>query len=95
MTKLRKKKQPNDNSIYNYTLKTVESKDQLCDLNKVNKHENKPQSGRNSYFFIKMKKTPFSKRNIPPIRCYFSRRNIHLVTRLSRYTHVRIFQTEE
>lgn len=71
MTKLRKKKQPNDNSIYNYTLKTVESKDQLCDLNKVNEHENKPQSGRNSYFFIENEENTFFQKKHPSHQMLF------------------------
>ena len=46
----------NENSIFNYILKTVESltteqlEDQLRDLIESNKLENKPYSGRNSYF---------------------------------------------
>ena len=48
------KRQSYENSIYNYNLKTVESltteqlDDQLRDLIKANKLENKPHSGRNS-----------------------------------------------
>ena len=52
ITKLRNnKKQPNENSIYNYILKTVESLtteqlgNRLRDLIKANKLENKPHSG--------------------------------------------------
>ena len=59
ITKLRNnKKQPNENSIYNYILKTVksltakQSEDRLCDLIKAHKLENKPHSGRNSHFIV-------------------------------------------
>ena len=58
ITKLQNnKRQPNENSIYNYILKTVESltteqlEDRLRDLIKANKLENKQRSGRNSYFY--------------------------------------------
>ena len=59
MTKLRNnKRQPNDDSIYNHILKTLESltteqlEDRLRDFIKVNKLKIKQHSGRNSYFIV-------------------------------------------
>ena len=68
ITKLRNnKKQPNKNSIYNDSLKTVESlttvqlEDRLRDLIKANELENESHSGRNSYFIVEDKESPFPK----------------------------------
>ena len=73
ITKLRNnKKQPNENSIYNYILKTVESltteqlENRLRDLIKANKLENKPHSGRNSYFIVENEGSTFLKETSPP-----------------------------
>ena len=66
------KKQPNENSIYNYILKTVESltaeqlENRLRDLIKANKLENKPHSGRNSNFIVENKGSTFPKETSPP-----------------------------
>ena len=100
ITKLRSnKKQPNENSIYNYIFKTVESltteqlEDRPRDLIKANKLENKPHSGRNSYFIVENEGSFFPKETSLPTYCFF-RRNTHPVTRPNRYAHVRIFRTE-
>ena len=60
ITKLRNnKKQQNENSIYNYILKTVESltteqlEDRLRDLIKANKLENEPHNGRKLIFYCR------------------------------------------
>ena len=73
ITKLRNnKKQPNENSIYNYILKTVESltteqlENRLRDLIKANKLENKPHSGRNSYFIVENEGSTFPKETSLP-----------------------------
>ena len=73
ITKLRNnKKQPNENSIYNYILKTVESltteqlENRIRDLIKSNKLENKPHSGRNSYFIVENEGSTFLKETSPP-----------------------------
>ena len=58
--------------IYNYILKTVESltteqlENQLHDLIKTNKLENKPHSGRNSYFIAENEGSTFLKETSPP-----------------------------
>ena len=61
----------NENSIFNYILKTVESltteqlEDQLRDLIESNKLENKPYSGRNSYFIVENEESTFPKEETP------------------------------
>ena len=56
-----------ENSIYKYIFKTVESltteqlEDWLCDFIEANKLENKPHSGRNSYFVVENEETTFPK----------------------------------
>ena len=72
VTKLRNnKKQPTENSIYNYILKTVESltaeqlENRLRDLIKANKLENKPHRGRNSYFIVESEGSNFPKETSP------------------------------
>ena len=98
ITKLRNnKKQPNENSIYNYILKTVESltaeqlEDRLRDLIKANKLENKLHSGRNSYFIVENEENTFPKETSLPSDIILSERNTHPLT---RYTHIRILRTE-
>ena len=73
ITKLRNnKKQLNENSIYNYILKTVKSltteqlEDRLRDLIKANKLENKPHGGRNSYFIVENEESTFPKETSLP-----------------------------
>ena len=72
ITKLRNnKKQPNENSIYNYILKTVESltteqlEDRLRDLIKANKLENKLHRERNSYFIVENEGSTFPTETSP------------------------------
>ena len=98
ITKLRNnKKQPNENSIYNYILKTVESltteqlEDRLRDLIKANKLENKLHSGRNSYFIVENEENTFPKETSLPSDIILSEKNTHPLT---RYTHIRILRTE-
>ena len=98
ITKLRNnKKQPNENSIYNYILKTVESltteqlENRLRDLIKANKLENKLYSGRNSYFIVENEQNTFPKETSLPSDIILSERNTHPLT---RYTHIRILRTE-
>ena len=98
ITKLRNnKKQPNENSIYNYILKTVESlateqlEDRLRDLIKANKLENKLHSGRNSYFIVENEENTFPKETSLPSDIILSKKNTHPLT---RYTHIRILRTE-
>ena len=98
ITKLRNnKKQPNENSIYNYILKTVESltteqlENRLRDLIKANKLENKLYSGRNSYFIVENEENTFPKETSLPSDIILSERNTHPLT---RYTHIRILRTE-
>ena len=98
ITKLRNnKKQPNENSIYNYILKTVESltteqlENRLRDLIKANKLENKLYSGRNSYFIVENEENTFPKETSLPSDIILSEKNTHPLT---RYTHIRILRTE-
>ena len=98
ITKLRNnKKQPNENSIYNYILKTVESltteqlEDRLRDLIKANKLENKLHSGRNSYFIVENEENTFPKETSLPSDIILSEKNTHPLTRC---THIRILRTE-
>ena len=61
-------KRPNGNSIYNDILKTVESTDYVNSVKPINSKIN---------HIVEEIRQQFSKRNIPPIKGYFSRRNTH------------------
>ena len=102
ITKLRNnKKQPNENSIYNYILKTVESltaeklEDRLRDLIKAKKLKNKHHSGRDSYFIVENEGSTFPKETFLHQIFFFLIKNTHPVTGPNRYTHIRISQTED
>ena len=75
------------------SLTTEQLEDRPRDLIKANKLENKPHSGRNSYFIVENEGSFFPKETSLPSYCFF-RRNTHPVTRPNRYAHIRIFQTE-
>ena len=74
------KRQSYENSIYNYNLKTVESltteqlDDQLRDLIKANKLENRPHSGRNSLFIVENEESTFRK-HLPHQILFFQKKH--------------------
>ena len=101
ITKLRNnKKQPNENSIYNYILKTVESltaeqlEDRLRDLIKAKKLKNKPHSGRDSYFIVENEGSTFPKETSLSSDIIFPEET-PIPSPVLIGTHIRVFQTDD
>ena len=65
------------------SLATEQLEDQLCDLIESNKLENKPYSGRNSYFIVKNEESTFPKEEAP------------ILSPALTDSHVRIFKFQQ